>query len=233
MGVTAIPVITIDGPSGSGKGTISRLLAHDLSWHFLDSGALYRLVGLGIDKHHLAINESEAIARYARQLDVKFTQADPIAEPEIWLEGVEVSGELRTETCGNRASQVAAIPAVREALLARQRAFAQPPGLVADGRDMGTTVFPQAEVKIFLTASAERRAQRRYKQLKDKGFSVSLSALVKEITERDARDSSRQASPLKSAEDAVMVDTSTMNVAEVMATVKTICQERLGYVFSN
>ena len=226
-----VPVITIDGPSGSGKGTISRRLAQDLGWHFLDSGALYRLVALGSDKHQIALDDNVALASYAQNLDVVFTHSPSDDEPDILLEGQVVTSELRTETCGNRASQVAAISAVRQALLARQRAFAQPPGLVADGRDMGTTIFPQADVKIFLTASAEQRAQRRYNQLKQKGFDVSLAALVREITERDTRDTQRQASPLKPATDAVVIDTSAMNITEVLAKVKSICRQRLANVF--
>jgi CMP/dCMP kinase len=225
-----VPVITIDGPSGSGKGTISRLLAHDLGWHFLDSGALYRLVALGASKHRIALHNGDALAQYARELAVAFTHSDSGEEPDILLEGQVVTREIRTETCGNQASQVAAIPAVRQALLARQRDFAQAPGLVADGRDMGTAIFPQADVKIFLTASATERAQRRYNQLKQKGFDGSLAALVREITERDARDSQRQTSPLKPATDAVVIDTSAMNITEVLAKIKSICRQRLADV---
>ncbi|MBI1423170.1 MAG: (d)CMP kinase [Gammaproteobacteria bacterium] len=222
-----IPVITIDGPSGSGKGTISRTLAQMLGWHFLDSGALYRLVGLGGARHHIANTDEEKIANYARELAVRFETGDPDAEPRIYLEDHEVSGELRTETCGELASQVAAIPAVREALLARQRDFRQAPGLVADGRDMGTTVFPEANLKIYLTASAEVRAQRRYKQLKDKGISVNLAALVQDINKRDARDSSRSVSPLVPAIDAIVVDTSEMDIPQVMNRVQELVRQAL------
>jgi cytidylate kinase len=224
------PVITIDGPSGSGKGTISRRLAQALNWHFLDSGALYRLVGLGAQRHEIDLDDEAAVAAYAAGLDVAF-QAEGEDEPRILLEGQEVTGAIRTESAGNAASRVAALTAVREALLQRQRDFRQPPGLVADGRDMGTTVFPDAELKIFLTASAEQRAQRRYKQLKEKGLDVSLGALINEIAERDARDSNRQSSPLKPADDAVVVDTSELSITEVMAEVQRLCRERLGISF--
>ena len=225
--MAAVPVITIDGPSGSGKGTISRRLAQQLGWHFLDSGALYRLVGLGSARHGIANSDENKIADYARRLDVRFVAGHPDEEPMIYLENQEVTNELRTETTGELASQVAAIPAVREALLERQRHFRQAPGLVADGRDMGTTVFPQANLKIFLTASAEVRAQRRYKQLKQKGNSVSLSALVHDINQRDARDSSRSVSPLVPAPDAVIVDTSEMDIALVMQRVQDLVRQAM------
>jgi len=225
MGSNVVPVITIDGPSGSGKGTISRHLAQQLGWHFLDSGALYRLVGLGCHRH--AITEAAAVADYARRLDVRFVAGAPDQEPSIILENQDVTDQLRTETTGELASRVAAIPAVREALLERQRAFCTPPGLVADGRDMGTTIFPHANLKIFLTASAEVRAQRRYKQLKEKGNNVSLSALVQDIKQRDARDSSRSVSPLVPATDAVLVDTSEMDVSQVMQRVQELVRQVL------
>lgn len=222
-----IPVITIDGPSGSGKGTISRQLAEYLDWQFLDSGALYRLVALGASKRKIAFDDIAALAHYAEHLDVQFfSNPDIMQDPLIELEGEEVSSDIRNEEIGKLASQVAVISAVRSALLARQRAFRQPPGLVADGRDMGTTVFPDAVLKIFLTASPEQRAQRRYKQLKQKGNDVSLASLVQEITARDERDSTRAVSPLIPAADAVIVDTSTMDIAAVMQQVIALCRER-------
>jgi len=213
------PVITIDGPSGTGKGTISLRLAGQLGWHFLDSGALYRLVAYGAQTQQLDLDDVAGLTEYARILPVRFEAQDTGAEPKIYLNNQEVSREIRTEEAGNAASRVAAIGAVRDALLARQRDFRQLPGLVADGRDMGTTVFPDATLKIYLTASAEIRAERRYKQLKEKGISVSLTALVKDITERDERDASRSVSPLKPAADAVLVDTSNLDIDEVMALV--------------
>lgn len=221
-----LPVLTIDGPSGSGKGTISLLIARQLGWHMLDSGALYRLVAFGVEKHQIPLQDEAKLADYARQLDVRFEQSDDSDELVIYLEGEDVTRKIRTETCGNAASKVAAIQVVRDALLDRQRGFSQAPGLVADGRDMGTTVFPDAGLKIFLTASAEERANRRYKQLKDKGIDVSLPALVTEIAERDARDSQRAASPLKAAADAVQLDTSNLSIDEVVQQVRQLCQER-------
>ena len=217
--MTDFPVITVDGPSGSGKGTISRMLADHLGWHFLDSGALYRLVALDAQHHHIDLDDDideASIADLARQLDVKFVSHDPQQEPIIFLDNEDVTADIRTEFCGNAASKVAALQLVREALLQRQRDFQLSPGLVADGRDMGTTVFPDAKLKIFLTASAEERAKRRHKQLKEKGVDVSLSALVKDIAERDERDGSRAVSPLKPAKEAVIVDTSIMGIDEVM-----------------
>lgn len=221
------PVLTIDGPSGSGKGTISLLIARKLGWHMLDSGALYRLVAFGIQKHRIDLQDEAKVADYARALDVCFEQAPGAEELAIYLEGEDVTRGIRTEQAGNAASKVAAIQSVRDALLDRQRDFRQPPGLVADGRDMGTTVFPHAGLKIFLTASAEERAKRRYKQLKEKGIDVSLPALVKEIAERDARDSQRSASPLKPAEDAVLLDTSSLSIEEVVQRVERLSRERL------
>lgn len=198
-----------------------------LGWHFLDSGALYRLVGLGGARHGIANTDVAKIADYARHLAVRFEAGDPDQEPRIFLEDQDVTSELRTETCGELASQVAAIPAVREALLDRQRNFQQQPGLVADGRDMGTTVFPHADLKIFLTASAEVRAHRRYKQLKEKGNNVSLSALVQDINQRDARDSARSVSPLVPAADAIIVDTSEMDIPQVMNRIKELVHQVL------
>jgi cytidylate kinase len=225
--MSAVPVITVDGPSGSGKGTISRQIAHQLKWHFLDSGALYRLVALGALKKGIGLDQEKELAEFARELDIRFESEDPAQEPSIYLENQEVTDEIRTESCGNAASKVAALSAVREALLQRQHDFRQPPGLVADGRDMGTTVFPDATLKIFLTASAQERAKRRHKQLKDKGIDVNLAALVKDITERDERDGSRASSPLRPADDAFVLDTSTVGIEEVMAKVNELIVEVL------
>jgi cytidylate kinase len=223
-----VPVITIDGPTASGKGTITRLLAQRLGWHFLDSGALYRLVALAATKHGIAFDDVESLQPLAAHLDVQFVTDDGAEEMAVLLEGEDVTLELRTETCGDGASQVAAIPEVREALLARQRAFREPPGLVADGRDMGTVVFPDAVVKIFLTASAEERARRRYNQLKDKGLSVTMRTLLDEIAARDARDRDRAASPLVPAEDAVVLDSSELNIDQVVDHLWNLCQVRLN-----
>jgi cytidylate kinase len=212
---TVVPVIAIDGPSGSGKGTISRAVANALQWHLLDSGALYRLVALAARREAIALDDPPALARLAARLDIRFGSG-PTGEERVWLEGTEVTGDIRTEAAGGDASKVAAIPAVRAALLARQRAFAVPPGLVADGRDMGTVVFPGAEVKIFLTASLEERALRRHNQLKEKGVAATLAALSLEIAERDRRDISRSASPLVASADAVVLDTTGMPVNAVV-----------------
>ena len=224
--MTDIPVLTIDGPSGSGKGTICALVARELGWHLLDSGALYRLVALGAMRHDIDLTNEPALAEYAKSLDVCFEpQADGSA-PGILLEGEMVGDAIRSEASGNAASKVAALGAVREALLQRQRDFLQEPGLVADGRDMGTVVFPSAGVKIFLTASVDERAQRRYKQLKDKGISANLPDLLKEIAERDARDAQRAVSPLKPAADAVVLDTTSSTIDEVCDRVMQLCRER-------
>ena len=208
------PVVTIDGPSGSGKGTVSRLLAQRTGWHLLDSGALYRLVALAGVSAGLQANDSAAHAGLAERMEVVFA-ADPLGGERIMLNGREVSAQVRSEAAGAGASRVAAWPPVRAALLARQRSFARPPGLVADGRDMGTVVFPGAQLKIFLTASPEERARRRYNQLKEKDSGVSLAALSLEIAERDRRDSTRSVAPLVPAADAIVLDSTAMNAAEV------------------
>ena len=201
-------VITIDGPTASGKGTIGRLLADRLGWHILDSGALYRLLGLKALRQQVALGDEPALAQLALELDIHFSGTPQDKEIQVFLDGENVTNEIRTETSGAAASKVAALPRVRSALLDKQRAFRQPPGLIADGRDMGTVVFPDAPVKVFLTASAQERAKRRYNQLIEKGVSVNLSDLFEEIAERDKRDSNRSAAPLVAAEDAVKLDTS-------------------------
>ncbi len=212
-------VICIDGPSGSGKGTLCQMLALELGWHLLDSGALYRLVGMAASKHQFSFDDEAAIAALAAELDVAFLPGQQGEPSRVMLEGVDVSGELRSETTGNLASKVAVLPAVREALLQRQRDFAQAPGLVADGRDMGTVVFPEAPLKVFLTASAEERARRRFKQLKDKGESVNIATLLEEIQARDKRDSEREHAPLKPADDALLIDSSELGIEQVFARV--------------
>jgi cytidylate kinase len=220
------PIITIDGPSGSGKGTISRLVADRLGWRLLDSGALYRLVAYAGLRRALSPYDEAAHAAVAQHLDVQFGLG-PHGGEQIWLAGEEVSRRIRTEQAGEGASRVAAMPAVRAALLDRQRAFAGPPGLVADGRDMGTVVFPGAPLKIFLTASAEERARRRYNQLKDKGLGANLAALSLEIAERDRRDTSRAVAPLRPADDAVIVDSTAMTIDAVVARVLELAAARL------
>jgi CMP/dCMP kinase len=211
----ACPIVTIDGPSGSGKGTVSRAVAGKVGWHLLDSGALYRLVALAGSDAGLAPEDEPGHAALARRMDVLFTVA-PDGSERISLEGHDATARIRSEEAGRGASRVAAWPKVRQALLARQRAFAAPPGLVADGRDMGTVVFPGAELKIFLTATPEERALRRHKQLKDKGSDVSLPALSREIAERDLRDQTRQVAPLKAAPDACLIDSTGLSVEAVV-----------------
>ena len=216
MNVSAPVVITIDGPSGSGKGTLSQMLARHLGYHLLDSGALYRLVALAAMKQGIDLGDESAVSQVAAGLDVIFSLENN-KSAQILLNGLEVSEAIRQEAISMGASQVAAYPGVRDALLERQRAFAAEPGLVADGRDMGTTVFPNAQTKLFLTASAEARAERRYKQLCAKGESVDMAELVRDIRDRDDRDSNRTISPLKPAEDAVIIDSTTMAIDEVFA----------------
>ncbi|MCB1632244.1 MAG: (d)CMP kinase [Pseudomonadales bacterium] len=209
------PVVTVDGPSGSGKGTVCRLLARELGWNLLDSGALYRLVGIAARKHEVDFDDHAALEALARHLDVRFRPGAGGGEARVVLEGEDVSAIVRSEQVGALASEVAAVPGVRSALLMRQRAFRIPPGLVADGRDMGTVVFPDATLKVFLTASVSERAQRRYKQLKGKGEAVSLPRLVEEIEARDRRDTERAVAPLRAAPDAVLVDTTGIGITEV------------------
>ena len=211
----ATPIVTIDGPSGSGKGTISRILAQRLGWRLLDSGALYRLTALGGAQANLAADDEAGHAAFALEMQVEFG-ADAAGGERISLNGVDVTAAVRAETTGQGASRVAAWPAVRSALLQRQQRFATTPGLVADGRDMGTVIFPAANLKVFLTASAEERARRRYNQLKDKESAVSLAALSREIAERDLRDSTRSVAPLKPASDAHVIDSTGLSASEVV-----------------
>jgi CMP/dCMP kinase len=213
-----IPIITIDGPSGSGKGTICQLLATKLGFHYLDSGALYRLLALAAKRHQVALDNIESLAVLAGHMDISFNMNEDGTPSKVLLEGEDVSLLIRNESVGSDASLVAGYPEVRAALLQRQRAFAVAPGLVADGRDMGTVVFPDADAKIFLTASPEERAERRYKQLIDKGENVSLAALVKQVQKRDERDMNRAVSPLVPADNAVVLDSSQMTIDEVLHT---------------
>ena len=222
-----VRIMTIDGPSGSGKGTVSRAAARALGWALLDSGALYRLVALAGRQAGVGLDDGPGLAQLAKASDIRFGSG-PSDEEVVWLDGKEVTGAIRTEEAGNDASKVAAIPVVRAALLERQRRFAVPPGLVADGRDMGTVVFPRAEVKIFLTASAAERAARRYKQLKEKGVAATLAALSLEIAERDRRDMNRAIAPLVPSADAIRLDTTGMSVDAVVERVLGVARGRLS-----
>jgi cytidylate kinase len=219
--MTEVPVITIDGPSGSGKGTIAQLLANQLGWHLLDSGALYRVLAHAAAVSGIQVDAvSDDLVQLALTLPVSFESIDDTVH--AFLDGKDVDPDIRTETAGNAASKVAAMPAVRQALLKRQHDFARLPGLVADGRDMGSVVFPRAATKIFLTASVEERAHRRYKQLKEKGINANFASLSQEISERDVRDTNRAVSPLVPADDAVVLDSSSMSIDEVLAAVRKI-----------
>jgi cytidylate kinase len=213
---SGIPVITVDGPGGSGKGTVTQMLAKKLGWHLLDSGALYRLTALAASRQGVALDDEPRLVGLAASLDVAFEPTPPGEPVRVLLAGDDVTAEIRTEVCGDNASKVAVIQPVRDALLQRQRDFRVAPGLVADGRDMGTVVFPDAPVKIFLTASAEERAQRRYSQLKDAGVNVSIDALLDEIRVRDERDINRSAAPLKPADDAQVIDSTGLSIEEVL-----------------
>lgn len=207
------PVITIDGPAGAGKGTIACRLADKLGWHMLDSGAIYRVAALAALRQHLDLQDETTLATMIPTLQIEFKQG------EAWLDGVIVTGEIRNEACASATSQIAALPAVRAALLELQRHFQQAPGLVADGRDMGTVVFPEASHKFYLTASAEIRAERRLKQLSEQGLSAKLCDLIQDINARDERDANRPVAPLKPADDAVLIDTSSLDQDEVFAAV--------------
>ena len=221
-----IPVLTIDGPSGSGKGTVGQILAQRLGWHFLDSGALYRVVGVVATRERVSLDDKPALSRLATSMDIHFVPRTDGGAAAVLLHGKDIGDPLRTEESGRLASIVAAIPEVRSALLQKQHSFRQLPGLVADGRDMGSTVFPDAILKVYLTASPEVRAERRYKQLIDKGFDVNLPRLLDEIRERDARDAGRAVSPLKPAEDACILDTSQLDISGVVERVYGLLQQR-------
>ncbi len=214
-----IPVLTIDGPSGSGKGTISRNVADALGWHLLDSGALYRAVGFAAGMEGLDLSDAEAVTRCAQTTKIGFRDPKDGDETRVIVNGLDATDEIRTETCGAAASAIAAIPSVRAALFDKQHSFRKGPGLVADGRDMGTVIFPDARFKVFLTASADERARRRYKQLKEKGLGVTLAALLREIQARDVRDAERPVAPLKPATDAILIDSTGMPIDAVVAAV--------------
>jgi cytidylate kinase len=208
-----IPVVTLDGPAGAGKGTVSRAIAQRLGWHYLDSGAIYRALAVAVEDAGVALEDVEGIVAVANQMALSFAAGET---PMVILDGQNITERIVTEACGSLTSKIAALGPVRQALLQKQREFRKAPGLVADGRDMGTVVFTDAAYKIYLTASAEERARRRYNQLKEKGIDVSLVNLTKEIEERDRRDSERSVAPLKMADDAVLVDSSRMGIAEVI-----------------
>lgn len=227
MIMASIPVLTIDGPGGAGKGTLSALIANTHGWHLLDSGALYRLTALSAEQRGIGVEDEPRIAALARTLDVRFDTV-PDSPTRVLLEGVDVSRDIRREAIGSAASVVAQYPSVRDALLKRQRDFAQAPGLVADGRDMGTVVFPEAMLKIFLTASAEERARRRHNQLQESGVSASFEHLLEDIQARDARDANRSVSPLRPADDAITLDTTSLDIPDVVARIEMLLAQRLG-----
>ena len=224
--VEQIPVITIDGPSGAGKGTVARVVANQLGWHLLDSGAIYRVLAVATQHHNLMVDDEESILPVAAHLDVQF-EISADGEGKVILEGEDVTHIIRTEEVGELASKVAAFPRIREALLRRQRAFKLTPGLVADGRDMGTVVFIDAPVKVFLTASAEERAQRRFNQLKEKGIDVKIRRLLDDIRQRDERDQNRKVAPLVPAEGALIIDSTNLSIQEVVNKILSFTNEKL------
>lgn len=211
-----VPVLTIDGPSGSGKGTIARAVAEHLGWQMLDSGAIYRAIGHAAGAKDLDVSDAQAVARCAATTRIEFRDPGNGGDTRVIIDGEDATDAIRTETAGAAASAIAALPEVRKALVDKQLAFRQPPGLVADGRDMGTVIFPDAPFKVFLTASAAERAERRYKQLKAKGLDVTLASLLHEIELRDARDASRTVAPLRPAADAVVIDTTGQSIPTVV-----------------
>ena len=223
-----VPVIAIDGPVGSGKGTVSHRVAAELGFLLLDSGALYRVLALAARERRVALDDAGSLARLAGSLDIAFSPGDAANPVRTLLDGADVTGEIRTEQCGNDASRVSSCPEVRDALLVRQQGFRRPPGLVADGRDMGSVVFPDAPVKVFLAATPRARAERRHKQLMVKGIDVSVTRLFREMAERDKRDRERAVAPLKPAEDAVVVDTTGLDIDTVVARVLEIARFRMA-----
>lgn len=222
------PVITIDGPSGSGKGTVSRLLSEKLGWHLLDSGAIYRVLAIAAAHHDFGPEDEESLIALATDLDVEFVANDETDLTHVILEGEDITLTIRTEEVGMQASKIAALPRVREALLRRQRAFRELPGLVADGRDMGTVVFPDAEAKIFLTASPEERAQRRFLQLQEKGFDANMNSLIDEIKARDDQDTNRSVAPLKPAEGSLILDSTELSIDEVLQEILQFAHSKLS-----
>ncbi len=225
----SIPVITIDGPSGAGKGTVARIVADQLGWHLLDSGAIYRVLAVAIQHHHVGLDDEEPLIPLAAHLDVQF-EISSQGEAKVILEGENVTDAIRAEEIGELASKVAAFPRVREALLRRQRAFSVAPGLVADGRDMGTVVFTQAPVKVFLTASAEERAERRFNQLKEKGFDVKIGRLLDDIRQRDERDQNRKVAPLVPAQGSLTLDSTDLSIQEVVNKILSFANGKLTQI---